>query len=982
MFERSDDKTVLNLIVQNCPIFYFSKNEKCFPIDVEQYLRKSQLRHLHNPSDVHCSSIQNLFLEKRYLINGLTRSPLSDKNFFLNPSSKIQMINTLSKSTLYARLTLNDKFIRIAYFMFFPGIENQIINDEHVQKHEGDWKHCALYIDKVTFQLSYIVLAKNGKDNEIISSDELNYEVISGNSRPTLFIEVENHSISKSFPADSKRWFPKNIIFLPESLQRARRNKSCWIFYKGQYSADKVYGPIHYNWWNYDHEFIDYLSCAQEEFKTRQKRLEDISDVIDDTKRRVQSRNQTRPHTETTSSVQSCNETSKETHPSTISSLNSTQNVRKASSQADKLLERHRKVEREEKEVERIKEELDQRLRDVSKQEQKIMQLQAELELEKEAFEEEKTELKNDKLKLKEEKDELSQKINVLKQEKQKSSNEYEEHQKLTLQIQEYQTRDISSELQEQSPLRNKQQSISRMKQDNVEQNNQTLDNVKEQITQRSRELRELEQKLEEITNTLKTREINIQEREDEISDLIQSIEDKEKELREREANLNSDNISSLEQTITNLTNENNEMKKNIETYKQKETGLQNELSSIQKEMEKIQETSIQSLNQVKEEYSNQIERLTENLKIREKKIIQLKLENEKQQKIQDNSLDKENELQEEIMSLKEKLIYEEENLERIQKELQHSKSIYEGINLDLLDESSEPSIETRIINTIKKRNSTIEELKLKIQDLEKNIHEANIACESSKKKYENIQEAMNTAHQEYQDELKQHNHKEQEWMNNIELFETEKNKYKKINNELRTTNEKQIQQIRDIQKKLTTISDEYQTLQRKLFLKNQEIEESKKEYDTFKTKTNESIDQLQKQQEEYKQVIHQHQRIIESKTREIREKETEIKYYKSKISNMNDKVSNEKLNELNDELSSLKNKYDEIKKDYENQQIEHERVKNENHQLIQKISVNQKAIPKHKVNENNNPNSKSLMFTQNRAHRLQKPRQRRRVRG
>lgn len=555
MFEQSDDKTILNLIVQNCPVFYFRKNEKTYPIDVEQYLRKSQLKHLHNPSEVYCSSIQNLFLEKRYLINGQTRSPLSDKEFFLNPSSKIQMINTLNKSTLYARLTLNESYIRIVYFMFFPDEGQDEIENR------GNWKHCALYFDKITLQLSYLVLGNHGKYTKLITSDAVNYEIISGNTHPILYID-ENHSIKAMASAlYTKRWFPKNIMFLPETLQRARRNKSCWIFYRGQYSPNKIYGPIHYKWWNYDVEFLEHFEETQEEFKTRQKRLEEINEVIDKTKHRVKSRTQSKSYTEVNRKFL------RESNTKTLSRIRDT-NIPQIenTTQIDKLLEQCK----------------------IEELEQQKIQLQAELETQKNGFEKEKEELKK-------------------------------EQQRLSEQIKDYQIREKSL-IQRESNIEKEKKAISKMIQDSEkkDEHDDLPCDVKAHITQRSRELRELEKKLEETTQSLEEREKHIREREEEILEIIERIEESEKTN-------NDDKINTLEQTINKLKNENND-------HQKEETRLHDEISFMQQEMKTIQETSTQSLNKVKE-YTNEINHLTENLKNREKRIIELKVETEKQKK-------------------------------------------------------------------------------------------------------------------------------------------------------------------------------------------------------------------------------------------------------------------------------------------------------------------------------------------------------------
>lgn len=997
MFERSDDKTILNLIVRNCPVFYFSKHEKHFPIDVEQYLRKSQLRHLHNPSEVHCSSIQNLFLEKRYLINGRTRSPLSDKDFFLNPSSKIQTINTLSKSTLYARLTLNDKYIRIVYYMFFPENEGQVVDDEYIEKHQGDWKHCALYFDKVTFQLSYLVLAKHGKDNEIITSDAINYEIVSGNSRPILYIEDGTHSIITNMTTDTKRWCPKNIVFLPENLQRARRNKSCWIFYRGQYSPDKIYGPIHYKWWNYDPEFLEHIADAQEEFKTRQKRLEDISEVIDETKRRVKSRGQSRPHTEVNRKL--LRESS----------------IPTPSNQADKLIERHRKVEQ-------LKETLDKQKYELSQEEQQLVQLRADLERQQEELAYEKKEFKTQQTKLYEEKQELQVKCEMLKNDKQQSRQETDDIQQLKTTIQQYQLREKSL-LQKEAILEKEKASITKMIQDNLEQNQEKakqeheknsalLHDVKVQITQRSRELRELEKQLEQMTQQLEEKEKDIQSREEEVSDIIAHIEEKEHELQQREqsleTNTSGEKILKLKQTIENLENENVLMKGRVEYHQEEETRLYQQLNDIQEEMKTIQEHSSDSLETIKQEYTAEIKKLNEIIQTREDYIQSLKTENAKYQKENSNYIERETKLQNEITTLRQELKDQLERIERIQQELKYSKKVYEGIESEMVNEHADLTLENRIAKSIQTRDEHIEELNLKIQTLEQTIENAHTTQEESDQQLKKARKQMEQAHEQYEQEIREHNQKEQEWTELIQQFESQMNEYKQSNKQLTHTNEKQLQQIRDIQKKVNILSNEYKTVKHQLNLKNKEINSHKnkvqtieKKHNEFKAKTDYTIRNLQEQTDEQTQVIQQHQNLIESKTREMREKEKEIEEYKTKLLKLSERVSKDKHQNLQNEYKIINEKYIQIKNEYSSlraeinekeqsqQQIREEydklkqntdRIESENKELKQQIESKKNA---------NNPNKQvphtkpqALLFTQPHKTRLNKPRQRRRVRG
>jgi len=117
---------------QYSPIFYFEKDETCFPVDVSYHIDNSYLYIVGNPNPVdmapNTDSISNYTNDGYYLDN--QRGTVEDGGIIDDYQSKMGSLGY----TVYSRVYSTGETTIIQYWMFYafnPGTQNQ---------HEGDWE--------------------------------------------------------------------------------------------------------------------------------------------------------------------------------------------------------------------------------------------------------------------------------------------------------------------------------------------------------------------------------------------------------------------------------------------------------------------------------------------------------------------------------------------------------------------------------------------------------------------------------------------------------------------------------------------------------------------------------------------------------------------------------------------------------------------------------------------------------------------------
>lgn len=827
MFEQNDDKTIMSFIVHNCPVFYFAKEEQNFPLDVEQFLRKCQLKHVVTPHEVYCSSIQNLFLEKRYLIQGKTRSPLTDKEFYIQPSRKVNMLNHITKSILYTRLTVNSKFIRVSYMMFFKENEGAIEKEELLGQQHGDWKHVSLYFDKTTQDLVYVVLNNHFTENQIVSADQLQFETVSGQYRPVFYVAQGTHSIYPSegeheidtireTTESGKKWMPRNIVFLPETLQRARRTKSSWVYYHGQYGSDKAYGPVYQPWWNQDSEFIEYINdVGMGDFKIRSDRIEEISSVIEETTERIRSRTRpTRPQTEV-------NRSRLHKTATAIKRLSTFQPT-SLTQKAEVLLEKQKYIEVEEKSIQDAKKELESKLREFQEQQEHLQRHQHKLLQNQEAVEEQQKQLETERALLKEKEEAFIARETEINQLKRKLTSDIEEvvnrkHkieceekdlEELRTKIHQIETREKELDThqgqmkKERDSIRNmitqgmqkSQEDYSSKKKELMEQERQ-IHVSQHQLSEKSKELRELEEQLQEMTEQLEQRQSQIQEQEEYIQSK-QSLFESEKEAFENEKKAfekkeetnqatqtqESQDTLETEKSMTNLQTEIHNLRERTVRLTQREIALETQIAELQQDIDKIQKEAKMSLSSLKQTYDNELTKVKDSLQSREKRIHQLEVllqsakeqhtEHKKEKSVQqdrmellrsslEDSLQKEKELKESIQSLEIQLTAQTQLVDHMREELESTeKKLIDSVHRETT-EPTEPteltedtSIGAKVARVLRQRDQEIQQLRHYIETVEYKVQNVEKAKNDSQTELERIQKEFNELETKYQEEV------------------------------------------------------------------------------------------------------------------------------------------------------------------------------------------------------------------------------------
>lgn len=944
MFEQNDDKTIMSFIVQNCPVFYFTKEEQNFPLDVEQFLRKCQLKHIATPQDVYCSSIQNLFLEKRYLIQGKTRSPLTDKEFYIQPSRKVNMLNHITKSILYTRLTVNSNFIRVSYMMFFKENEGAIHKDDLLGQQHGDWKHVSLYFDKTTQELMYAVLHNHFTKNQVVSADNLQFETVSGHYRPVFYVAQGTHSI---YPAEGdhqvdilcesttngKKWMPRNIIFLPETLQRARRTKSSWVYYRGQYGSDKAYGPVYQPWWNQDPEFIEYINdVGMGDFKIRGDRIEELSTVIEETTERIRSR--TRPQTEV-------NRSRLHKTASTIKRLSNIQPTT-LTQKAEVLLEKQKYIEAEEQTIQTMKKELETKMREFQEQQEQLQRHQHKLLQNQESLEEQRKQQEAEQVLLQEKEQaflEREKEINHLKQKltsdieevvqrKKKIECEEKELEELRTKIHQIETREKELEVRqgqmkkERDSIRNmitqgmqkSQEDYSTKKKELIEQERQ-LHITQHQLSEKSKELRDLEEQLQEMTDQLEQRQTEIQQQEEYIKTkqlVFESQKDefeKEKEAYQKKEEKTNKAIQTTQETdesLMNLQSEIRNLRERTSRLTQREVALESQIVELQQEIDTIQKEASSSLSSLQQNYEAELNKVKESLQSRDKRIHQLEVllqstkkqhkEHHKEQSVQEEkmaslrtsleeSLEKEKELKENIQSLEIQLTAQTRIVEHMCEELETTeKKLIDSVDEETYqrEPTEDMSIGAKVALVLRQRDQEIQNLRHYIETVENKVHHVEKAKNDSQTELERLQKEFNDLETKYQEEVEGKVKTQEEYTTLIDGVQqqvihltTQLNQYKEKEQEWKRTHEHTRQQCvksqqdqRKVHQQLTLLRKEYNETRKLVQSKTKELEivnQAKEALEnTVQKAKDRTIQQEKERQHEYQTQLERHKQEID----------------------------------------------------------------------------------------------------------------------
>lgn len=824
MFEQNDDKTVMTFIVQHCPVFYFTKEEDYYPLDVEQFLRKCQLKHVIAPYDVYCSSIQNLFLEKRYLIQGKTCSPLTDKEFYIQPSHKVSMLNHLSKSVIYTRLTVNAKYIRVSYMMFFKENEGAVHNNELIKQQHGDWKHVALYFDKATQDLTHVVLENHFGQNQVVSADTLEFETVAGHYRPVFYISQGTHSVYPvkgihqcdtihETTSNGKKWMPRNIIFLPETLQRARRTKSSWVYYRGQYGCDTAYGPVYLPWWNQDQEFMEHVGDAgMGEFKIRSERLDEISAVIDQTSERIRSR--VRPQTEVNRSRLKQTATTIRTIQK-LSSIQPTSLTKKA----EVLLEKQNSIEQEEQAIQEMKKDLEIQLRKVQEQQQelrakqdklahdqealdKVQQLQTR---DKESIVQREQELHKKETELSEMKQHVSKKIDEIVKCKQSFEQKQQELEELRTTVKTMEQREKELSMRE-AKLVQERQSITTMlregmaksqedyskKKKELREMEQTLHASEHALVEKSKEMQMFQKQLEQMTEQLEERQHDIHNQETAIEEQKRLFDeeyqafqqektmfDQLKEdihVQDKEATAIETQTKETQETMSRLTHEIKNLKEREARLTQRETVLETQITELQEEMNTIQQEAKTSLASLKQNYTDELEKVHISLQVRDKRIhhLEVLLESAKTQHNEHNTekttqdaciaslretvetaLQKENDMKTHIQTLEYQLQEQTQIVETIREELEKTeRKLVSSVQQHTEEPDASKHVGAKVSRVLRERDQEIQVLRHYIDTVETKVQNAEKAKHDLTSELERIQAEFKELQTKYEDEL------------------------------------------------------------------------------------------------------------------------------------------------------------------------------------------------------------------------------------
>ena len=298
----NDEISTLQVLDKITPIFYFHSKETYFSIDVNEYIKYTQLRHKRQNKKVPLKRPPlkyTDFIEPIEYDFTKTSSPLEDTEFYISPIKRYkQQIykgappNKLNDVPIYARLTQTDKYYRVLYTFFCPYNEGykvpslNTINEGKFTKqtghHEADWEHVIFYYDKNTFELSKARYSAHGKyEGNWLTPEELEFD--KQTNKPIVYISHKSHAcyptagnwarvygFANDYCDRGYRWEPR-VLILPETYKESlqwskgeniiqkntpsRTNNKLiwtWTFYRGQFGNDGVTSPCTRDWWNKD----------------------------------------------------------------------------------------------------------------------------------------------------------------------------------------------------------------------------------------------------------------------------------------------------------------------------------------------------------------------------------------------------------------------------------------------------------------------------------------------------------------------------------------------------------------------------------------------------------------------------------------------------------------------------------------------------------------------------------------------------------
>ncbi|KAK9505733.1 hypothetical protein O3M35_009721 [Rhynocoris fuscipes] len=460
------------------------------------------------------------------------------------------------------------------------------------------------------------------------------------------------------------------------------------------------------------------------------------------------------------------------------------------------------------------------------------------------------------------------------------------------------------------------------------------VETLKKKITVLTNELNEERKQSENLKQQLENSESAKLAKED---DKTKKIEELEKKLKETEEKLKK---------IERL---NNTKKEKLGKFEKENTDLNKKVSDIEKEKEKLSE-EIKSLKNKFEESEGTIKKLKEELDFKTKEVKKLeKGVHEKEDSVKDNKTStsktsKElNQLKDELTSAKAKITELNESLAKAEKELKTSeeqmkkrekqleKEIEDWekkaseLEMDLQEATGDSAADRKMMDRLKAahekemkakdieiaqlRNDALSSNNIKIQEMQKQINNLEMALESEKHEYDELTSKYEQLEEEHVI-IKSTLVKEKEKVQK-ELIKTE-NELEDIEGELKalreTYNSKQDNWIKEKLKLEEKLKEaEKSSLEKTRFQalceeKQSEIDQMKKESQALM----ERIDFMRKDNEELRKQIDDYDKVSKvqrNRNADVSSLEEELKEYKTKL------VLSEKARK--NELVKIKMRYD-----------------------------------------------------------------------
>ena len=205
------------------PIFYFHKDEKYFPISIDEYLNETVLVNQNNET-----------IEKNVTTDMMKNT---------HPQNNLRLINTGRNTkpeniTIYSNVIEHQDCYYITYYLlFFNNIGYKIGFFKGVGEHLYDLEHLTLRVDKNLMLQDVFISAHS--DGELRKPKDLKWV----DDRFIIYVAKNSHALSNRTGTIYRVWFlandkcSKDIKFLKQDCKLIGK-KDTWVYFKGKMSQE------------------------------------------------------------------------------------------------------------------------------------------------------------------------------------------------------------------------------------------------------------------------------------------------------------------------------------------------------------------------------------------------------------------------------------------------------------------------------------------------------------------------------------------------------------------------------------------------------------------------------------------------------------------------------------------------------------------------------------------------------------------------